>query len=211
MTRALLLTTITLVAIGCGGKDSSGDDTAPGDTQPSSHPLVPPGYEYRWDIDGCGDSGTAAMNYKLGEASTDADGNITITERSFTFYGGDWSNDCMDVLSFTGTSMSGAEINDFGASEAEEGYQVIRSIAENNCGGNYTEDLEAWFIFDTLSPSGNLNVDNAMLVFYYYEGRRGITSDLDYARGVFNPEDTSELGPPATYTWEYQNCQDGSW
>jgi len=208
MTRQLPLLLLPLVLLGCGGKDDGSNDSTPEDTGPTTHPLLPEGYEYRWDIDGCGDSNSGTANYVLGEATTDADGNITITERSYYFYGREWSEDCMDVLTYTGTAMSGAQINDFNASEAEEGYNIIRSITENNCSLSYEEDREYWYIFDTLTPSGNLNYENAMLVFRYYEGRRGMVSDTNFARGVFNPESTDTLGPPATYTWEGEDCDD---
>ncbi|MCB9763310.1 MAG: hypothetical protein H6739_26325 [Alphaproteobacteria bacterium] len=195
--------------VACTNKEASSDDSG-GDSGFQFHPLVPEEYRYRWDVDGCGDGGAGEAIYKLATAETDAEGNFTGTELWYHFYGGDWSDDCVDTLSYTGTPLSNADINDLDAGEAEEGYYTVRTVAQQNCSEYYGDDTEIMFVFDTLTPSGNLNYENAMLVFRWIEGRNGWRSDLDYARGVFNPT-TEALAPPATYTWEGEDCDDGSW
>ncbi|MCB9795434.1 MAG: hypothetical protein H6741_22240 [Alphaproteobacteria bacterium] len=188
-----------------GVDDSSEADDSGRDTSSSGHPLVPEAYQNRWDIDGCGERGVGAMHYRLAEAASDASGQIQISVRSFIFRGGEWSDDCVDTLAYAGEAIPHSENVAMGASEAEEGYRVSLSVLEDQCGLGREEGASAWYLFDTLSPSGNPNYENAMLVYRFIEGESGPTLDGDYARGVFSP-DTSVLGPPAHYTWLGERC-----
>ncbi|MCB9795773.1 MAG: hypothetical protein H6741_24015 [Alphaproteobacteria bacterium] len=217
---ALMLLAAT---VACGEKDGTQDST-PVDTDPGTHPLVPEGYEFRWDTDGCGETNEDTQVYILGEARTDGSGTVTATERWFWFFGGAWEDDCMDVIDYSGTEVADATLNSLNASEAEEGYDTQMTKSEDGCPQmNYlylwdhpdkedfeygdTLDQRVILIFDTLSPSGNLNYENAMLVFMGYEMQSNTFSmDIDYARGVFTPDSEDVLGPPASYTWEGSMC-----
>lgn len=220
--RLILFCTL---AVAC--KDGGPADDSASDSEGSEfHPNVPPGYEYKWDTDGCGDDGTDTQIYTLAEGSSDADGNFTMTETWYWFFGGDWEDDCIDVIQYSGDRVSPAVLEQLSASEAEEGYEALMTKAEDGCPMmNYLylwdhrdkEDFEygdtleqdTFIVFDNLSPSGNLNVDNAMLVFMYYDTGGGrYSGDTDYARGVFLP-DTEVLAPPAHYTWEASMCLSG--
>ncbi|MCB9746527.1 MAG: hypothetical protein H6740_28385 [Alphaproteobacteria bacterium] len=200
--RALPLCALGLLA--CGEKDGSTDST-PADSDPGTHPLVPDGYEFRWDTDGCGDTNEDTQVYILGEATTTGNGTVTASERWFWFFGGAWEDDCMDGISYSGSAVSQGTLNSLDASQAEEGYDAQMTKSEDGCPQmNYlylwdhpdkedfeygdTLDQRVILIFDTLSPSGNLNYENAMLVFMGYEMQSNTFSmDIDYARGVFTP------------------------
>ena len=61
-------------------------------------------------------------------------------------------------------------------------------------------------LFDTITPSGNINENNKMLVFNYTEiASNYYSQDFDYARGHAFP-DGEEPGPPATYDWLGDLC-----
>lgn len=220
-----LVPLIALAALACTPttpKDNTPVDTNT-DTGTGIHPNVPPGYEYKWDTDGCGTDNSQTQVYMLAEGSTDENGRIDMTETWYWFFGGDWEDDCIDVIHYGGSAVASSVMDSLQASEAEEGYEARMTKVEDGCPGmNYLylwnhPDKEDWdygdgldqdviVVFDTLSSWGNLNQDNAMLVFmYYYLGRTGYRGDTDYARGVFLP-DTEELAPPAHYTWEGSMC-----
>lgn len=222
MRLALLLA--PLFVVGC--TDPTSKDNTPtetGDSAPQYHPNVPDGYEYKWDTDGCGDSGTDTQIYMLAEGSTDASGHLEMQETWYWFFGGDWEDDCIDVIQYSADAVGDSVMDSLQASEAEEGYEGTMTKTEDGCPGmNYLylwnhPDKRDWqygdgldqdiiVIFDTLTPWGVPNQDNAMLVFMYYDlGRTGYRGDADYARGVFLP-DTEDLAPPAHYTWEGSMC-----
>lgn len=197
---------ITLFACSGEGPGKTPDSVAR-DSDPGVHPNVPEGYEERWDwtSESCEKKNDSKIYY-LGEATTDAEGNFQATERWYMFHGGEWEDDDIDVLSYSGTAMTRGQIDSLGASEAEEGYATIRTVEEWNSNTNWTEDAERLLVFDNLTPSGNLNWENAMLVFLYRPSDSGgYKSDVNYARGGFYP-DGEVLGPPASYTWEGEDC-----
>ncbi len=223
---------LSLLLISCdpaggnGNKDTT-QDTA--DSGPGGHPLIPAEYADKWDPDGCkdddGDYHTAA--HILGEGSTDADGNLTLTETWYWIYpDAGYDDDCVDELSYSGTPVTASTLTQLNASEAEEGYYGTVKSGPEGCPAvnylstwdhpdgkkfEYGEKWEAEFIvvFDTLTPSGNLNWENAMLVFMYIlDGNTVVSGSTDYARGVFEP-DTEALEPPAHYSWETSICFSG--
>lgn len=222
MRLACLFAPVILAA--CTGETTK--DTTPtetGDSGPGTHPNVPEGYEYKWDTDGCGDDGTSTQVYMLAEGSTDESGHLELRETWYWFFGGDWEEDCIDVIEYSGDAVAASVMDSLQASEAEEGYDATMTKSEDGCPGmNYLylwnhPDKEDWdygdgldqdviIVFDTLTPWGVPNQDNAMLVFMFYDmGRSSYRGDTDYARGVFLP-DTETLAPPAHYTWEGSMC-----
>lgn len=211
----------------CKGGDVSGDSAAADDSTTSEfHPNVPEGYEYKWDTDGCGEDNDDTQVYRLAEGSSTAEGALQITERWYWFFGGDWEDDCIDTIVYEGDRISAGTLNQLGLSENEEGYDTMMTKSEDNCpqlnylylwnhpnadDAEYGDPLEqaTLVVFDTLSPSGNLNVDNAMIVNLAYEVRSNSYSlASNYGRGVFMP-DTDVNEPPAHYTWESDDCYGG--
>ena len=222
LTAALALTLGLNVA--CKGGDSGDDSGATDDSTASEfHPNVPEGYEYKWDTDGCGEDGDNTQVYRLAEGSSTAEGTLQMTERWYWFFGGDWEDDCIDTIVYEGDRISAGTLNQLGLSENEEGYDTMMTKSEDGCPSvnylylwdhpdakkvEYGDPLEqaTLVVFDTLSPSGNLNVDNAMIVNLAYEVRSSSYSlASNYGRGVFMP-DTDVNEPPAHYTWESDDC-----
>jgi hypothetical protein len=203
---------LVLVACSGGGPNKTDDSVAgSGDSEPATDPNVPEGYEDKWDTSGGGCEGSRWGNtsaYLLAEGSSDAEGNFTATETWYTFNGGDWEDDTVDIYSYEGVAMTRSELNALDASEAEEGY-VVEKTAIQDESGSWGAEGERGLVFDTLTPSGNLNWENAMLVFMYSPGwgdSEEWRANTDYARGVFLP-DGEVLGPPAHYTWAGHNCR----
>ena len=197
-----------VLACGPGNKSPESDSPQADDSAPGVHPNVPEGYEDKWDVtaESC-EKHSDSKIYFLAEASTDAEGNFTATETWYMFHGGDWDDDDIDVVSYAGAPLTRAELNSLDATEAEEGYATIRSVEQRESNTNWTDDVERLLVFDNLTPSGNLNWENAMLVFLYKPSEQsgGYKADVNYARGEFHP-DTDVLAPPAHYTWEGEDC-----
>ncbi|MCB9762389.1 MAG: hypothetical protein H6739_21510 [Alphaproteobacteria bacterium] len=223
MRYVLLAAPLALLA-GCTGSDKDADDSAAADDSAIQfHPNVPDGYEYRWDTDGCGEANDQTQVYKLATANSTEAGRLTVTETWYWFFGGDWEDDCIDVIEYTANAVPNSTLEALGAGEAEEGYQGMMTKVDEGCPQmnylylwdhpdkddfEYGDPLEqeVIVIFDNLSPSGNLNYENAMLIFMGYNvGNNRYTMSYDYATGVFNPQ-TEILGPPADYTWEASIC-----
>lgn len=201
-----------LFVLGCAGP--AGDGNGPNNTDgaavdsadPGVHPNVPPGYEFKWDYNAENCGGT--QYYFLGSGTSDGEGNFVGQHVVYYFYGGDWEEDDIDTYEMSGTSVTRSWLDANSASECEEGYEVVREGVDMQSGWG-GEATEMYYAFDTLSPSGNLNYENAMLVFRYTYDRDGdLRGDFDYARGVYTPDSDDSVEPPASYTWEGDGCWD---
>lgn len=224
---------LPLALLSCIGGDGDGKKNNNNDTADSgvtgAHPHIPPEYADKWDPEGCKDEDGQyhTVAYILGEGSTTADGKLTLTETWYwVFDDAGYDDDCVDTLLYEGDAVTTSVLTSLNASEAEEGYWGTLSSDGEGCPAvnylgiwehpdekkyEYGDKWETDFIvvFDTLTPSGNLNWENAMLVFMYIlDGNDVLSGSTDYARGVFEP-DTEELGPPAHYTWETSICFSG--
>jgi len=207
------------LAPGCNKGDSEGDtDDTSGEAE--HHPLVPEKYRYLWNTGGCEttDGKSGVQVYILvdeGDGSADASGSLTATERWYWFYGGEWDEDCVDTFQLTG-EFKVFDYTMLGCSECEEAYEVTRRLTEASCGLTYyhifaleerpdEEAYQAMVLFDTLTPSGNPNVDNKMLVMNGSRTEGGAYAmDYDYARGHAFPDD--EPGYPSAYDWVGDKC-----
>ncbi|MCP4807058.1 MAG: hypothetical protein GY913_26560 [Proteobacteria bacterium] len=219
------------LVLGCfGSKDdgpSNTGDSAGDSADLGSHPNVPPEFDGLWQVDGCED-GTATVAYILAEGHSEADGSFEMTETWYWFFDDPgWDDDCIDEMRYTGDRVSRSVHESLSATEAEEGYMGSMKKTEDGCPGvNYLETWDhpdakgfdygdSWNVdfvvfFDTLSPSGNLNWENAMLTFMYLgEGNSMTWGSTSYAGGTFSPEDESVPGPPADYTYNTSICFNG--
>jgi hypothetical protein len=215
---------LTLLAIGC---TKATDDSSPTDSVDEVHPNIPEGYELQMNNgEGCGDNGTQTAAYVIGQGSTTVKSNGDIdfqgTETWYWFHGGDWSQDCVDHWEYEGYDVPK---NAHGIEVADEGYYGnYRKVEPNGCEGqNYLyiwdhpdkDDFEygelptVQFLaaFDTVTPSGNPNMDNRF-VFFHHVGKdstfRYVDANYDTA-AIITPE-TDVHGPPATYTWWHAFC-----
>ncbi len=189
------------------------------------HPLVPPGFEYLWQTDGCTtDKGKPGNQvYILAEGTVDASGQMVIQERWYWFwYGGSRDEDCVDTIEIT-AAVSTRNLSGSGCSICDEGYEGSRRVVEDSCGLNYKyrfvnerkpDDKMQYPVFimlDTLTPSGTPNVDNGMFVFTHNADNDG---DFDwdpvqneYAEGhVFPDSPDTTYGYPGTYDWLGARC-----
>lgn len=200
---------------------------APQDTADPNwvHPLVPAGYEYLWQTDGCTtDKGKPGDQvYILAEGTVDASGAMVVQEHWYWFWnGGDWEDDCVDTIEIT-ASLTGRDLGASGCSVCDEGYEGSRRVVEDNCGLNYKYRFvdarkpddkmtyPVFILFDSITPSGTPNVDNAMFVFTHNADNDG---DFDfgsvqeeYATGHVYPDDPdANYGYPGTYDWLGDRC-----
>ena len=219
---------LTLLACIGGDKDGpavTGDSG--GDSAVGSHPNVPPEYDGLWQVDGCED-GTETVVYIIAEGSSEADGSFEMTETWYWFFDDPgWDDDCIDTLSYKGDRVSQSVHSSLSATEAEEGYMGTLKKTDDGCPGmnylstwdhpdakgfEYGDKWEVDFVvfFDTLSPSGNLNWENAMLVFMWIgEGGQMTYGSTSYANGTFLPEDETNPEPPADYEYVTSICFNG--
>lgn len=229
MSRTIAILLLPAALLACNkaeDTDTGVDDDS--DTEQVFHPLVPEKYKYLWDTDGCVvSSGPSAGSpgiqiYVLsdeGEASSNGLGRFEALEHWFWFKGGDWASDCVDTFRLEG-EFATFDYGTFGASQAEEGWLLTRTLVDANCGVTYytllgldprnpppdEEIYGALLFFDTLTPSGEPNVDNAMLVFgsTQVSGYTYTSPNVNYARGHAYPE--GEPGYPAAYDWLGSMC-----
>jgi hypothetical protein len=218
--RALIALAVTLAACSGGNADTATPDTDGGDTSADEgHPLVPEKYKLYWNVDGCTttDDKPGTQAYVLAEdVRADASGRFTATERWYHFRGtGNYADDCVDEWEIEGSFVS-FDYGQLSCSQCEEAYQVTRTLTNATCGITYysifgledeprVEVYDAIALFDTLTPSGNPNVDNAMLVIWGSEVKdRSYMMDIDYARGHAFPDDAP--GYPSSYDWLGDKC-----
>lgn len=208
------------LVVACKGDDDA-EDTGSEDTggETDYHPLVPEKYRYMWDTDGCTtEEGKPGVKvYWLvdeGEGSANAMGHFTATERWYWFTG-DRDNDCVDEFSIQGDYAT-FDYGMLGCSECDEAFEIRRTLGESGC--NYTyysifgleerpeeEIYDAIVLFDTLTPSGNPNMDNRMLVVQGSETPDGYVMNRDFAIGHIYPEG-EEYTFPASYDWLGDAC-----
>lgn len=203
----LLVTTAVLALVSCNGDDTK--DTGDTGTTDSGHPLVPDGYEYAWDTDGCDDGG--ANVYTLAEGRSDDGVDIEITETWYWFFGNeDYEGDCVDTFEFTGTATDYSWSTD-PCSECEEEYTGTYAEKEMTCGIGYgslitgegsSESYDVTFMFDTLTAAGNPNQENRMLVIQIgWDGNTATAWDPNWATGHAEPDTEGDYGGPTTYDW----------
>ena len=204
-----------------------GGDSGGLDSEEQVHPNVPDEYWGIWQHEGCND-GADTIVYYIGEGSSDADGNFTMTEKWYWFFDdAGWENDCVDTFEYSGEKVPYSYHSQLDATEAEEGYAGTFTKVEDNCPQmnylstfdhpdeddfEYGDKVKMNFVtfFDTLTPSGNPNVDNKMLVFMYFGSASTLTwgsTDWDQS-GKIEPLG-DEHGPPANYTVDSSICFDG--
>lgn len=166
---------------GNGDDDGPGDtDTAPEDTGPEFHPLVPEEYKYTWTVDGCetedGDAGSKV--YVLGEARNDGSGNFEGTEKWYWFWSDEgWEGDCVDTFTISGT-YAAFDYADFYCEGCDEGYEIERKLTDQTCSVTYydifdqdkqpdEEKYTSILLWDPLTPSGNPNMNNVSYMYNY--------------------------------------------
>jgi hypothetical protein len=222
---------MVLGAVACSGDDAkdtvAATDTSAGgtgltDTTPSGpHPLVPDEYQYIWDTDGCttydGASGVNVYWYAIGSA--DESGHLVMEERWFWFMGqGDVEQDCVDTFLVEG-DYEAFDMNQLGCGACEEGYQVTRTLTEDNCGVDYgstfgtaDEPGEHPYVslemLDTLSSWGKPNWENVMDTSHADPIPPGQETywavSLNWARGHVLP--WGAPGYPSDYDWVGESC-----
>ncbi|HJN77412.1 MAG TPA: hypothetical protein QGF58_26040 [Myxococcota bacterium] len=206
------------------GDDSSSDSADSGELR---HPNVPDDKWGIWQHEGCND-GADTIVYIVAEGNTDADGNLLLEEKWYWFFDDtSWDLDCIDTLEYAGERVSQSYHQTFEATESEEGYAGEVEKTDDQCPHmnylatfkhpdeddfEYGDTMKMDFVtfYDTLTPSGNPNLENAMLVYMYFGKSPSFTwGASDYGRGTITPEDESEHGPPANYVYETSMCFDG--
>ena len=219
-----------LFALACfkAGDDGpiAGDSGSSGDSGELVHPNVPEDKWGIWQHEGCND-GADTIVYIVADGDTDADGNLTLEEKWYWFFDdSSWDDDCIDTLTYTGERVSTSTHHSFEATESEEGYSGTVKKTDDQCPQmNYlstfkhpdaddfeygdTMKMNFWTFYDTLTPSGNPNWENAFLVFMYFGSSSEVSwGSTDYGRGTITPSG-DEHGPPANYTYETSICFDG--
>lgn len=203
---------LVLALAGCGGKEGGGDTG--GATEDTGNPIVPDGYEYLWDLDAESCDGDAIV-YFLFDGEIDDSGGFTGAHSYYWFFKGEgWDGDCVDTFRVEGDEGSHAWADD-ACSGCERLFDTTWDLADEDrgCSGfDYEgfweqEDVEAdrfdvAVLFDALSPSGNPNTDNQMLVLVSYEdadGQRWVNQG--YARGQYLPTVADDYEGGATVNW----------
>jgi hypothetical protein len=214
--RALL---VGLVAVACSGPDTAATDS---DTDVVAESIIPEQYRGLWNEGPCGSNGRGFQAYRLVEDGRFAeDGSFTGTERWFWFF--PYKPPCIDAWKLTGTSIGNGLAH--GCGECEIVLDIVREPEDLAC--TWIEPHE-WFdivddglptnqwsythklLMDTLSPSGNPNQDNRVLILnrYYKEISSEWANPEDYSIGTLAP-DTEVYGPPASLTWVGGECYGG--
>lgn len=193
------------------------------DLTTATHPLIPEEYQYIWDTDGCTtqSGGSGASVYRLAEGEATDETTMTMTETWYWLFGDDWEDDCADVFEVELEYLV-YDYGNLGCSGCDEGWQGTWTLVEDNCGIDYgstfrvdddaTDGLDVIFLFDTITPSGTKNVDNAMLVYALIKDGNSWDSQGEWARGHAYPThtDTGEdgliVGPPSEYDWLGDEC-----
>ncbi len=218
----------SLLLVACGDKDNNPtDDTGDTNTAPTSHPLVPEGYQdiWDWDASGC-ESGKSAV-YHLAEGYSVAetiDGDeemvLYMTERWYWFHGeDDFDGDCFDTFEYRGveTRYAWGANDPCGTCEEEYwgnyalnngdaegegcniGYDGI--IVSGDHAGSENEYDTMVFKFDTLTMAGEPNQDNALLVYNAVVWDGYLYFDSSYGKGQIHPDSDGDYGGPSQYSW----------
>lgn len=206
---------LILALAACSPKEG-GDDTGGGGDTDAGNPIVPEAYEYVWDIDAsdCEGEGDAVV-YWLFEGAIDDAGVLTGTEGWYWFFGQpDWAGDCVDTFTVEGEqdTFSWSEEVCYGCERAFDARWGLDD-ADRGCGGHdyetfwelEDEDADRYnvdVLFDALSPSGNPNADNQMLVVASYVGSDGSRwYNPSYGRGTYTPVTEGDYEGAATIGW----------
>lgn len=199
-----------LILLACAGPAPT-DDTDVQDTGPAFHPNAPDQETWdRWALSlecqaqwGNGDTRV----YKVGTLVSDADGGLTGSEKWYWFYGGDWADDDVDTFTYEGSALTLAEVQGE-VGPADEGFMTLATLADDQSRQHWGDgEADVAFYFDYLGPSGNLNLDNKMIVYRGAEGYRGwdVSEYSASERSYYQPD--GEIGGAATWIWEAQDCR----
>jgi len=220
----LILSFCAASLAGCfSGKDKDKhDDTGDTAAEELEHPLVPDEYRGIWDTDGCDDGKAAVYHVAQGrsEVGEDDDGDeimyLSFTEHWYWFWGNDdYEGDCVDEFSFQGVESNANWGASDPCSECEEeftGDYTESADGDDGCSvlysyifldeGTGSNNFTAMFKLDTLTPSGNPNVDNKALVIGIFKDSDGYWyPDTDYARGPVVPDTEGDYGGVSSYDW----------
>lgn len=187
------------------------------------HPLVPEEYQWIWNTKepcemkyGGGEGHQVYMHLYEGEST--ADGTFSGMEHVYWFFAeAGWAQDCVDTFQVEGEWMDD-DYSIYGAYVADEGWKMRRTLVESQCGMSYRwmfsecqvgDGYCSAMFFDTITPSGNPNMDNKFLVFTVSQDEGGgYTGDLneEWGDGHVYPIEEN-YGPPATYDWVGESCQ----
>ncbi len=188
------------------------------------HPLAPEEYQWIWNTDGCTTEHGGATGHQvymhLYEAESTASGDFSGMEHVYWFFAEKgWAQDCVDTFEIEGTWIQ-ENYSTFGAAVADEGWYIRRTLVESQCGMSYRWMLSSCKVgdgycsaafLDTITPSGNPNIDNKFLVFTVDQDKDGGYSgnlDENWGKGHIYPENEAQnYGPPATYDWVGEYCQ----
>lgn len=221
----LVRTLLTLAGLGlaasCGGDEPSVDPTdgggGGGGCANNATADVPEAYRCLWEgnYEGCTTSQgrQGRQLYWVIDGQVDADGKITGSERVWWFFPEEWNtDDCVDTLSLDGQEIV-TDLERLGCATCEEAYSTVREVQTNNCNLGYNllfdedeEGLKQTLLFDTLTPNGEPNEDNKILVLHRTTDENGSTSTKEYARGNMTPEG-AEHAAPYSFTWVGSACR----
>lgn len=179
---------------GEGSGEGSGDD---GGTTTGCPDEVPEEYRYIWDCEAASCDGP--MLYRYGVGSSDASGELAVVEQWFMFNGG--GDSCIDTFEIEG-DWSEIDPTTFNCSECERAFEVSWEQTSQDCGVIwgaifYGEDgqseeapYDGFLMFDTHSPFGNRNPDEAALVVAAPVLGGSYYPKPDWARGTASPTAT---------------------
>lgn len=217
MAVARLLFAATILTLpACGEKKDK--DTGPvDDTGWETHPFVPEEYVWIWDTDGCevdGDPGASV--YHLATGSSTGTGSLQVTETWYWFFGNEgYEGDCYDSFTFEADPSDIQFSDDYEpCSECEleySGKYTNDESSEYACNISYSSffdspeglygDYELTLWFDPLTPAGNPNEDNKMLVIAGWWDDNSIGLDMNYALGHAFPENDGDYDANVALDW----------
>lgn len=212
--RAALVALAGVLLLGCGDKEAaSGDDTGTADT---ANPIAPPDYAPLWDLNAAGcDDDQDAIVYYLFEGQIDDAGDVVGQEGWYWFFKTEgWEGDCVDRFDVAGSADTPSYAEDV-CYGCERAFSTAWDLADENrgCTGHDYEtfwDLEdedqdhyeVEVLLDALTPSGNPNQDNQMLVTTAWEkSARKMIYNPAYARGHYDPVVADDYEGAATLDW----------
>jgi len=202
--------------VACGGKTSTDDTGTP--TTEDHNPIVPAEYEYLWDTDVSSCDGADAIVYYLFAGETDGAGTLTGTEGWYWFFATEgWDGDCVDTFTVEGSTASHSWDED-ACYGCEAFYDSRWDLPDENRGCTDTDYETFWeqedvdkdrfdveVGIDALTPSGNPNTDNKMIVATIFQGSDNTRwVNAGYARGHYLPVTEGDYEGPATLDWVAQ-------